>query len=399
MDNTVQKHIDVLDGIRAVAIVLVVWYHFWQQTWLTPYIVFDNKITKYFGISNINLATFVRYGAEFVDMLILLSAVCNFYPYARSILLGEPWPDTKVFYKKRAIRIIPSYYLCVFIMLIFALAEKRYSGMAAMWQDLIARLTFCSIFSERTYLGSQLNGVLWTVQVEVIYYILMPWIAKCFKKRPGITCIVMWLCGILSSNFILYQKADRIRFYVNHFLTFAGCYANGMLICMIYITVKKQKAENRYTEILAVLMTVVSVIAIDRLFAEHSNSDQVQIVQLEHRFLLSLAFSAFILAVMFGTKWLKAMFANRIMRFISTISYNLYIWHQVIAVKCKEYKIPYWEGEKPPNMTGDRVWQWKYQIMIILFSLSVAMIVTYLFERPVSNFLKRCERKKVLERK
>ena len=96
MDNTVQKHIDVLDGIRAVAIVLVVWYHVWQQTWLTPYIVFDNKITKYFGISNINLATFVRYGAEFADMLILLSALSNFYPYARSILFGVDIPREKL---------------------------------------------------------------------------------------------------------------------------------------------------------------------------------------------------------------------------------------------------------------------------------------------------------------
>ena len=89
-DSKVDKHIDVLDGIRAIAMVFVVWFHFWQQTWLTPRVKLSAgvvNITQYFGITSINLEGFVRYGFVFVDMLILLSAFCNFYPYARSILL------------------------------------------------------------------------------------------------------------------------------------------------------------------------------------------------------------------------------------------------------------------------------------------------------------------------
>ena len=58
------------------------------------------EYTKYIGITEINLAGWVRYGFIFVDMMILLSAFCNFYPYARSIVLGEDWPDTKTFYRK-----------------------------------------------------------------------------------------------------------------------------------------------------------------------------------------------------------------------------------------------------------------------------------------------------------
>ena len=29
-------HVDVLDGIRALAIILVVWLHLWEQCWLMP---------------------------------------------------------------------------------------------------------------------------------------------------------------------------------------------------------------------------------------------------------------------------------------------------------------------------------------------------------------------------
>ena len=32
------KHIDVLDGVRALAVFGVLWFHFWQQNWIMPYL-------------------------------------------------------------------------------------------------------------------------------------------------------------------------------------------------------------------------------------------------------------------------------------------------------------------------------------------------------------------------
>lgn len=87
--NRIENRIGVLDGIRAIAIGMVVWFHFWQQTWLTPYLRIPTEYTKYIGITEINLAGWVRYGFIFVDMMILLSAFCNFYPYARSYCSGR----------------------------------------------------------------------------------------------------------------------------------------------------------------------------------------------------------------------------------------------------------------------------------------------------------------------
>ena len=33
-----QTRIPELDGLRALMIFLVSWYHIWQQSWLTPYV-------------------------------------------------------------------------------------------------------------------------------------------------------------------------------------------------------------------------------------------------------------------------------------------------------------------------------------------------------------------------
>lgn len=77
------------------------------------------------------------------------------------------------------------------------------------------------------------------------------------------------------------------------------------------------------------------------------------------------------------------------MKFLAGISFNLYICHQYIAVKLKEFRIPNWEGEELPNMTGDVAWQWKYTILCLVFSIAAAVFMTYVVERPAARWIKQ----------
>ena len=391
----VEKHIDVLDGLRAIAMAFVVWFHFWQQTWLTPRVKLSPEvtaITQYFGVTSINLEGFVRYGFVFVDMLILLSAFCNFYPYARAILLGETWPDTLTFYKKRAARILPSYYLALLVMLLVVLAEgTAFSG--DLFKDLLAHVFCVAPLFPETYLSYYFNGVLWTVQIEVLYYIVMPWIAKAFRKWPVVTCLGLWGIGIVSANVIVCNHADSIRVYGNQVLTFAGCYANGMLLAMLYILLKQKNLENTYTRLAATIALFCCVLHLSGMMKELGRGE-LQVIQLQQRFELSLVFSVFLLALPFACKGVKWLFSNRVVTFLAMISYNWYIWHQYIAVKLKEYHIPFWEGDTPPNQTGDKVWMWKYQILIVVVSVAVATLMTYVVEKPLAKRLLKNRKRK-----
>ena len=87
-------HIGVLDGIRAIAIFLVAWYHIWQQSWLQP-------LTEH-----VNLDWLVRNGSILVDMMILLSGFCLFLPYARDMVYGDKTDTVPGFYVKRVARIV-----------------------------------------------------------------------------------------------------------------------------------------------------------------------------------------------------------------------------------------------------------------------------------------------------
>ena len=91
-DNRIDfTHVDVLDGVRAAAILIVFWFHVWQQSWLIP--IFETPWLSWLGITRINLDAVPRTGYLFVDLMLLISAFCLFLPHARAALLGEPVPD------------------------------------------------------------------------------------------------------------------------------------------------------------------------------------------------------------------------------------------------------------------------------------------------------------------
>lgn len=387
--NSVEKRIGVLDGIRAIAIGMVVWFHFWQQTWLTPYIKIPTEYTRFVGITEINLAGFVRYGFIFVDMMVLLSAFCNFYPYARSIVLGEAWPDTKTFYRKRAARILPSYYFMLAVNLFcYILPAHKYQDAGFMCKDILTHIFCIAPNWTDTFKYTAFNGVLWTVQMEVIYYVALPWIAKLFRRWTAVTYGSMILISVISTSVILNCFAGRESNYVNNILTFMGVYANGMLCSILYVMWKKYVTENKYSRLAGTAVSILCIFLLNGIVHKYDGDAVLSVVQLQTRLGQSFLFTLFLLSTACGGKYYQKLYSNRMMRIFCKFSYNLYLWHQMIAVWLKEKRIPYWEGETPPNMTGDGIWQWKYQLLILLVSAIVAVAVTYIIEIPAAQWLR-----------
>lgn len=113
------RHIDVLDGIRAVSVIIVLIFHFWQQTWIFP--VIKTPWLAFVGITKIDFSNFATVGYLFVDMMVLISGFLLFLPLMRSIILGEEMSSWKNYARRRIARIVPSYYFAV-LLLFFASA-------------------------------------------------------------------------------------------------------------------------------------------------------------------------------------------------------------------------------------------------------------------------------------
>jgi len=372
-----QGHIDVLDGIRAVTVLIIVWFHFWQQSWIMP-------IYK-----NINLDWIPRNGAILVDMMILLSGFCLFLPYAKEMVYGTKTVPAKDFYIKRIARIFPSYYLCVAICLFcFALPLKEYSGSEFMIKDLLARIFFFSNFSLDTLFGTKLNGALWTVCVEVQFYILFPFIARFFQKKPIVTYTIMVLISIASCGIININSVNiNTWLYAHNSFTYSCVFANGMLGAWIYIAITKYLKQNKLLDIASAVMAVTGLYLYKLMCHSRMQSDDIYKWQIDNRFALSLVYLLIVFSILMGQRIFNPLLGNKVMRFFAGISYNLYIWHQYISVKLKEFRIPYWEGTVAPNQLNDQPWMWKYLIICIAVSLLVAVFMTYCVEKPAAKFI------------
>ncbi len=379
------KRIDVLDGVRALAVFGVLWFHFWQQNWIMPYI--DVPFFARIGLpGTLDFLFVARAGFLFVDWLLFLSAFCLFLPYARAALEKETLPDTKLFYKKRVARIVPSYFVAV--LLIFFCVSVPSGAYRSVWEalsDLLPTLTFTQTLFPNVLIGTKINGVLWTAAIEMQLYLFFPFLAKAFAKKPVWVYLCMLALSALYLRGFAIPDADSIRLTVNQLPAFFGVFANGMAFSFLFVLAGKHLRRNPQLSALALVGLLVGFVLLYRMMKAAPETNPVQLWQAENRFLLSLVFALITISVALTFSGVRWLFSNRLMRFLSLISYNVYIWHQWIAVKLKEWRIPFWSGEQPPNMTGDTRWQWTYTALILLATFALAIASTYLIEHPAAK--------------
>ncbi|MBR4435250.1 MAG: acyltransferase [Clostridia bacterium] len=398
------KYIDVLDGIRALSVIIVLIFHFWQQTWIFPNI--RTPFLRFLKIESIDFTNLATMGYLFVDMLVLLSGFLLFLPVMRQVFLDDSRLDVRLYIKKRIARILPSYYFAVlFVFFVFALPSGQYASKEIAYKDLITHLTFTQTLFVQTHLQTKCGAVLWTVAVEVWFYIIFPFIARLIEKRDCLTkqksiitsiSIIMMLFISMHLITVYWDKAfvnrpnAYVAMYINQLPAFMGTYANGMLGAMLYVLAVMYLDRSRAVSIVATILSVLCLFYIITLIkdCERLPANGKQFWQVSKRWLWTGSFTVFILSSAMSARWFRALLSNPVMRFLSRISFNLYIWHQWLAVQIKyEWRIPAWTGEVPPNQTGDRVWMNKYALIITAAAFIVATLFTYLIERPASDII------------
>ncbi|MBQ6123020.1 MAG: acyltransferase family protein [Clostridia bacterium] len=160
------------DFMRVFCAFMIGWYHIWQQSWLTP--------TLRLGGLTLDFYPWVRAGYMFVDLMLLLSGFLLYLPWAN----GKP-PETGVYLRRRAARILPGYWLALAVMLAFAVTAPDFDRPALLARDLGAHLAFVHNLFRFSYSQTRLNAVLWTLAVEVQFYLLLPTLAPLFNRRPA----------------------------------------------------------------------------------------------------------------------------------------------------------------------------------------------------------------------
>lgn len=374
------NHIPALDGLRFLMVFIVASFHIWQQSWLTPSITL-------FGETH-SLDFLLRSGYLWVDGMLLLSGFLLYLPYAECKEKGSPSPPIGPFYVRRLVRIVPSYYLSLLIMLLFvALPYSMYRTSGDMAKDILAHMTFTHTLFPFSYHATPLNGALWTLGVEMHFYLVFPFLARGFRRQPLLTYSGMTLAAFLFRAYAA-QLPDNSMWF-NQMPAFLDVYANGFVAASCYVSLRRRMKEDVWTRI---LMTVCAVAALYILIqfaygqAAENGAVAIRLGQLKRRYGLSVFLSLLMLGLSLGLGGIRLLFGNRLSRFLSQISFQFYIWHQVFAVQLKRWGFPPSQSLSP-HQAGEKPWQYAYVLTCYLGALAISILVTYLFERPIARRL------------
>jgi len=284
-----------LNGLRVLLVFIVSWYHFWQQSWLTP------------SIGSYSLDYLLRAGYMPVDGTILLSGFLLFLPYARAMLLGEAVPNTKQFYQRRIMRIVPSYYF-VTLALLFAVALPwhLYYNSSDMVRDVVMHLTFTQTFNPATYIATPIGVASWTIAIEMQAYLIFPLLARWAMKNPLGTLMTM-AAGTFAFRGWCVWRLDEYNMVVNQLANFLDIYALGMGAALLYVWLVQRypAAEKRKAmawQGIATLLCVLSTWGMLRIFrvqAGESSQAALQAGQMMRRPLLGLAVAGILLTLPF----------------------------------------------------------------------------------------------------
>lgn len=198
-----------LDGMRAIACLLVLTYHSFQFT----------------GIANASLPWGLRQvtlnGNAGVDIFIVLSGFCLFLPIARA-------PErfkAKQFARARVRRLVPAYYASIgyVIALPFVLkfgfrllGSSTHAQRIPSLEQLITHIFFVHTFYSKTWDG--INGSYWTLGLEAQFYVLLPLIAFAFRRKGAFVLIAACAVGLVTQLIILAVWPHDRGFVVSHFL-------------------------------------------------------------------------------------------------------------------------------------------------------------------------------------
>jgi peptidoglycan/LPS O-acetylase OafA/YrhL len=354
----------VLDGLRGIAVLLVLWYHIWEISWLSPGPWLDFlPATGFVG----------------VHLFFFLSGFVISYPFMRAETAGRPQPSWRHFAWRRFIKIVPSYVLSIAVA--YAIGYAQVQPNASLVPDLVTHLLFVHTWFPQRY--GTIDGVLWTLAVEVEFYCIFPLIWWCFKRRPWLTAGAMIaIAGLWRAALAACCFSTLFAPYEENLPGYLDIFAFGMIAAYLFTRFGDVWRNSRVAfaaPAIAIAGFAALLTLLKNLFAYRFYDQWAGVWQINNRPLLGAAFAAIALGFLVSPRWWQALLDNPPLRFLAAISYNLYLYHQLVARELLWHHLPSFADD--PHY--DPTWQSQYTWIAFGSTIAQATLVTYCFERPL----------------
>jgi len=227
-----------VDGLRFIAIMAVIAYHamgfcaFHFGVQITDGAIRQNPVILLFSCGHLG-----------VNLFFVISGFILAVPFAEHAFRQGPPVSLRAYFYRRLTRLEPpyilnlvaSFLLCVFVFRHLPSHPHLYHNPG--WLGYVTPHLLASLFYSNGFIyGTHPypNIVLWSLEVEVQFYVLMPLFARLFRIRPTwlrrtVFLVLIALDAVLCYYYYPYRVWASLLGNLSYFL-------GGLLICEIYIT-------------------------------------------------------------------------------------------------------------------------------------------------------------------
>jgi peptidoglycan/LPS O-acetylase OafA/YrhL len=362
-DHSGSPYIPVIDGLRGIAILLVLWYH-------APFLFrhlsqFSNQQNPW---ESLGLLWVMSLGGWIgVDLFFVIS---GFLITLILIRAGRTSGSLFAFWARRALRILP-----LFVIYLVALV-----ALVALGDPLHILPTFDGWAWYACYVGNihiALHGwqplaimILWSLAIEEQFYLAWPFLVRMYNARYVLLCSggLIMLAPVVRA--LVFSEADYPATYV-----FTVCrvdaLAFGALIAVLYSADEsRQRLIASCKKLTAPALGIVMITVLVP-FSPSFPATRPWFFTLVGYSLVAASF-AVLLAASLGIQGpLKRLLTSRILTFLGRRCYGLYLWH-VLAAGLTTVMLQRWDVGFYPHI-----------ILWLMILVSMASGTWLFFEEPI----------------
>lgn len=279
-----------LDGVRALAVLLVMTVHLYL----------------------------VGCGWIGVQLFFVLSGFVLYLPFARGRARLDTAADWQRFYRRRAARLLPLYYLVALVCLVLNQVPPVHDLRLPLELISIAGALFA--FAPHGF-EPHLNPPLWSLGVEIWFSILFPLMVLAFHRWGAVrTILATTLLSLVSRTLgLTLVPGQPIQPLTMGLTANLEIFAVGMALAQAYVAGIRVRWPRLVT-LGGGLVLALALVAGDRLGPW---------IQVPFDDLLALGFAAIVAGLLsLDRGWLRAAFANRPIQVLGMMCFSLYVWHE-----------------------------------------------------------------------
>ena len=427
VDPSSGRALPYVDGLRAIAVLFIIVLHSWQISGASA---LNLSLPGLSGAWNV--APLIESFQLGVPLFFVLSGFLLALPFIRAHANGQPAPSLRRYFTLRAARIMPAYYFLLFCLLV--LLTPLYVPPALVYSQVGAIAVMAHLFFLQEMIpvaSSSFNAdpVLWTLTMEVLFYLVLPWVVRYFYGRRWIVSLplsavisVGWLflCwhGLSALVPVIQAQATGTPALAGHLNAtqsylllerqlpaHAVDFGLGMTVANWYVRglaewASRVRAAVCGTAVLGGWALVLWVMAATSDFRSFwapppaaAMADWISLVHIGVTYYLretlaSLGFALVLAGVAFGQPWLQAPYSVTPVRVFGMISYSIYLWHYiVISLLARWWPAVHIQRVLTAPAALSRFWLLLLGALVIVVPLAGAIYL--LIERPILRLVRR----------